>query len=265
MPDRLRRVASPALRGLFGLLAKTTGASFSIEQTSAPLPADGRPIIFAANHTNSEDIPRIVSALGRHTYVVVSSHPDPGTVNRAALNAYGTIWLRRGDKPGAKVSREAAQASAVAKLRSGIDVLIFPEAVWMPRYSWIDGLPMLPFYQGTVNIARSAQAHLVPVVTEYTADHVCHVTFCESFDYDRFGDDSIAATAELRASMAAVKQAMREVWGPSDEAAFMALRADWRKALPALASATCLSIGKPHSQAGCASLARYRSMFDSIN
>lgn len=110
--------------------------------------------------------------------------------------------------------------------------LIFPEAVWNARMVWQDGVPMLPFYRGAVKIANAAGAHIIPVVTEYTPDRVCHVQICGSFDYSGFGDDADAATASLREEMGQVKQQLRDKHGPVTEEDFMAMRAQWRQALP---------------------------------
>lgn len=232
LPDRLRRFSSPALRGLFKAQGRLGGAVALKDADSVNLPDDGRPVILAANHTNSEDIPRIAAVLGRHFYVVAATDGMFGALNKLVCNAYGTIWLERDTSAAAKASRVRAQDTAIAKLRAGVDVLIFPEAVWNARPTWIDGLPMLPLYRGVIAIARAAGAHVIPVVTEYTPDHVCHVNVGESFAYDRFGDDTTAAADALRETMGRTKLALRERYGPISEAAFLDMRTAWRKAYP---------------------------------
>jgi len=231
MPDRLRRAGSPALRTLFRVQALFGGVKLDVDETSAPLPPDGRPIIFAANHTNSQDIPRIACVLNRPFYIVAATDGMFGAVNKLVCNAHGTIWLERDESDAAKASRRRAHDEAVTKLRAGNDVLIFPEAVWNPVLTWTDGLPMLPFFKGVVTIARDAGAHIVPIVTEYTPDKVCHVRVCDPFADDPV-TDPVAATDALRAAMAATKQDLRFRHGPMGVNAYMEMRARWRKAYP---------------------------------
>jgi len=229
IPDRVRRAINPALRGVFGLQARVLGSRVALDPTSAPLP-DG-PVLFAANHTNSEDIPRLAMALRRPFYVVAATDGMFGAVNKVACTLLGTVWLERTGTPQARASRRAAHAKAVATLRRGYDVLIFPEAVWMPRLYWADGRPMLPFFRGAVTIAREAGAPLVPIVTEFTPDRVCHVHIGEPFEYGPYADDTLATHA-LRCQMAATKQALRNGCGGMTEETYLAMRARWRKAYP---------------------------------
>lgn len=228
IPDQLRRTGSPIIRVLFRIQGRFGGSRIHLDESSSPLPNDSRPIIFAANHTNGEDIPRVAIALDRHFYVVIASDPPLDRFSKLVCNTYGSIWLDRRNNELAKATRIAAQRLAVDKLRAGLDVVIFPEAVWNTRLTWIDGKPMLPFYRGVVSIAQSADAHIVPIILEYTADKTCHVNIGPSFDYEPFGDDSITATNALREVMASTKLALRERLTPISEEEFVSMRTKWR-------------------------------------
>jgi lauroyl/myristoyl acyltransferase len=199
------------------------------DSASVPLPTDGRPIVFAANHTNAHDFACIAMGVNRYYY---SMGTDAGLSprQRATLSAYGVIWMDREDNEAAKASRAQATKAAISKLRSGINLLIFPEGVWTPRLTWIDGKALLPFHRGAIFIARFAAAQVVPVVTEYLPDKTCYVNLGAPFDYTRFGNDAGAATDALREVMSQTKQSMRSRLNPTTDEAFVAMRDEWRTA-----------------------------------
>lgn len=230
--DHLHRGINPVLRALFRAQARLAKARIEVDGNSAPLPSDGRSIIFAANHTNGQDIPNIANALSRHFYAVIADDIKYDFITKLVCNLNGTIWLTRGDYPAAKSTRERAQALAVQKLETGNDILIFPEAVWNPCFAWVDGKPMLPFYKGVISIAQLSGAHIVPVITEYDQSNTCHIYLAEPFDYAAYGD-VLSSVSALRAYMAQTKQQIRQSLKPAiDKDVFIEMRASWRRSFP---------------------------------
>ncbi|MCL2317386.1 MAG: 1-acyl-sn-glycerol-3-phosphate acyltransferase [Actinomycetia bacterium] len=234
------RAAWPLTRRLFDLDRQAKHADVIVDDESVPLPPPRHAVLFAANHTNIADVPRIGYALDRPFYTVVARNAAFGVANTLTCYLFGTIWLTGGEAT-SKAKQKLARGQAVSKLRAGHNVLMFPESVMNPCHTWRDGTPLLPFHKGIVAIARTADAELIPVVTEYGPGGACYIRFGAPFDYRPY-DDALSAAAALRDLMGEAKLALRDKYGtaPTKEA-FLALRADWRAAYPFLKPETSVT------------------------
>ncbi|MCL2317385.1 MAG: 1-acyl-sn-glycerol-3-phosphate acyltransferase [Actinomycetia bacterium] len=240
LPERMRRAMYPRVRALCESDLRMRQGRLVVDHTSARLPRDGRAMVFAANHTNIQDIPRLALALNRPFYTIVAGNATYGLVNWLASWAFGTLWLVGGNDSAADANHAKVLRNAIGKLRRGNNVLIFPEAVWNPCYTWSDGKPMLPLHKGLVGMAREGDAHIIPVVTEYDMHNTCYVHICEPFDAGGYPDDVAAITA-LRDVMSEAKSALRTTYrtAPSKEV-FLAMRTRWRSEYPYLAPAVVM-------------------------
>lgn len=113
-----------------------------------------RAVIFASNHQSAFDIP-LFHALMPVGFRWVSkraffSWPFIGR----ALNNMQAIGVTPGSRSGIRRSWE----EAVETLRSGHNVVIFPEGTWGDHEG-----RMLPFQKGVIRIAREANVPVVPI------------------------------------------------------------------------------------------------------
>ena len=108
--------------------------------------------VYVSNHVSNLDAPALFMVLPRVAFVLKQE------LERIPLLGYvmglgGFIYVHRKDRN----SRRMAQQEAVARLREGISVIIFPEGTRSR-----DG-QLLPFRPGPFTIAIEAQASIVPV------------------------------------------------------------------------------------------------------
>ena len=108
--------------------------------------------VYVSNHVSNLDAPALFMVLPRVAFVLKQE------LERIPLLGYvmglgGFIYVHRKDRN----SRRMAQQEAVARLREGISVIIFPEGTRSR-----DG-QLLPFRPGPFTIAIEAQAPIVPV------------------------------------------------------------------------------------------------------
>jgi 1-acyl-sn-glycerol-3-phosphate acyltransferase len=120
----------------------------------APNIPRGTAVVFASNHQSAFDIP-LFHALMPASFRWVSkraffSWPFIGRALRN-MQAIGVVPGNRGEIRGAW--REAVEA-----LKSGHNLVIFPEGTWGDREG-----RMLPFQKGVIRIAREANVPVVPV------------------------------------------------------------------------------------------------------
>ena len=108
--------------------------------------------VYVSNHVSNLDAPALFMVLPRVAFLLKQE------LERIPLLGYvmglgGFIYVHRKDRN----SRRMAQQEAVARLREGISVIIFPEGTRSR-----DG-QLLPFRPGPFTIAIEAQAPIVPV------------------------------------------------------------------------------------------------------
>ena len=169
---------------------------FKIVINNEYLPMNGLPIIFAANHTNSYDIPISINAV-RKPLCVLLGKQRLGFADRFFFFLNGTIYFDRTDRTETRQSKDAM----IKLLRSGRAILWFPEGTW----NLTDNLLMLPMKWGIIEVARAAGAQIIPMALEYDRENmICAVCFGEPI----FGtalDNKAEAIGDLRDAMATLR------------------------------------------------------------
>ena len=128
---------------LSGVKVKLVNREYAFEHPSC---------VYVSNHVSNLDPPALFMVLPRVAFVLKQE------LGRIPLLGYvmglgGFIYVNRKDRD----SRRMAQQEAVARLREGIPLIIFPEGTRSR-----DG-QLLPFRPGPFTIAIEAQAPIVPV------------------------------------------------------------------------------------------------------
>lgn len=141
------------------------------------LPKD-RPIIFAATHGVRDDITACLIAAGRHTFLLFGSleyffHSIEGV----GLWLNGIILVDRKNKQ----SRMASKAKMEYVLKSGSDILMFPEGV----INKTENLPIQKLFPGVYDVAVKSNAIVVPIATIQDGDNV-FTKVGEPFDICRY-------------------------------------------------------------------------------
>lgn len=118
-----------------------------------------KPIIYACTHIGGNDIQRTFEAIKDHAYLFLG---DPRSLYKdvAGLMLYlnGVICLETNNK----TDRFIAKNRAVELLKSGGDLLIYPEGSW----NITDNLPCMKLYTGTVKMALETGAEIIPMAIE---------------------------------------------------------------------------------------------------
>lgn len=120
---------------------------------------DEKPVIFSANHSNSNDFLILGRAIKRHFFVVA----DYTMINDFKVNLInklnGCIYVDRKSKESGKNAFD----QAVDGVQKGYDMLIFPESTW----NLLESVPILPRMWGDIKIAMATGRPIVPVAVEY--------------------------------------------------------------------------------------------------
>jgi 1-acyl-sn-glycerol-3-phosphate acyltransferase len=116
------------------------------------VPASG-PYLVVSNHSSHLDGPALILALPHPVFVVIKKELARVPLWGQAVVALGFIAVDRGDSARAR----AKLAAAIATIRAGRHLLVFPEGTRCPD----DG--MLPFKKGGFHLAVDAQVPIVPV------------------------------------------------------------------------------------------------------
>ncbi len=137
---------------------------------------EGRPVIFACNHSNCHDAPIILHTIGVPCHVLYG---------RQRLNLSDWLFFKMSNaiQVTRHISKQRNKSKECVKkyLLKGRNILWFPEATW----NLTDNLPMLPMRWGIVEVAASTGAQVVPVIMEYDyRNKKCYVDFGETIIYD---------------------------------------------------------------------------------
>ncbi len=206
-------------------LAKTKNA-FSIVVDNDYQPFKDVPIIFAVNHTNCYDFPITATAVRQHVYVLVGKQ-RLGILDRFFFSLNGTIYTDRLDKKDTISAKDAI----VRFLNKGHSICWYPEGTW----NLTDNLLMLPMKWGIIDVARQANAQIIPVALVYDRKSmVCTIRFGrpiageELVDKDEAIDnlrdtmatlrwDLISKSPTLDTSTIDRKQLKKNIWQAVDE------------------------------------------------
>ena len=165
---RFARMLRDAFHPVLMPLAKSA-LTFRIVCDNDYEPLPDRPILFVGNHYCGQDVVIGVNVLRGRVQVVAGKQPLR-PVDEFFFNANGTIFVDR-------KSREdcaACKRAMIAQLRSGQNVLIFPEGT----SNVSDELLMYPMKWGVIDAAQQTGAQIIPMVLDYdkTAKE-CHIRF----------------------------------------------------------------------------------------
>ena len=138
------------------------------------------PVLYAAVHTNFHDVPVIMEAIKKHSYLLASDEVK-GHISGLLFESNGVVYIHRQDKESCK----NASNNVISTLKDGKSVLMFPEGTWNVTPS----SPILNLKWGFVDIAMNANVPIVPIVTEYLDDR-CIIRFGEPIVIDKNSFDS---------------------------------------------------------------------------
>lgn len=160
----LRKIAHPFLLAL-----AQTKITYKLKKENKYIINKNKPIIFAVNHTNSQDIPIACTAIGKHGYLLIGKQ-NLEPLDELFFDLNGAIYVDRSDKNDKKESKRAM----VEYLKKDVPIIMFPEATW----NMTDEKLMLPMRWGIIDIAKEANAQIVPVVIDYDKkEKKCKVKF----------------------------------------------------------------------------------------
>ena len=142
---------------------------------------DNKPVIFSANHSNSNDFPVLVQSIKKHCFALAdfTMINDPAVCLSTRLN--GCVYVDRKSKK----STANAFEQCVEGVKSGYNMVVFPESTWNLTKS----LPVLPRYWGDVKIAQETGSPIIPTIMVYCGK-ICLIKFGERIYVSK--DDSIA-------------------------------------------------------------------------
>lgn len=169
-----RRRLNPLIKSLAGLFMEHKQVfenrnSFSTLAIKATTPDfDGmlpkEPVIWIANHAFKDDIAATILGARRHAYVLFGSLPQLyNSIDGLALYLNGIVLMNRKTS----ASKRLSTKKAVEIIKSGTDLIIFPEGVWNKTPEKL----ALDFWPGVYRISQETGAKVVPMA-HYIKDPV---------------------------------------------------------------------------------------------
>ena len=162
--------------------------------------ATERPCIFAVTHVGKFDIERVFEACNTSCWIF---NGDPETVYRNfdgfSLFTSGVIHIDTESKN----DRKVATKTAIKLLKSGGNLMFFPEGIWNVEPS----IPVLPLYGGIVDIASRSNADIIPVAIEQYGNHF-QINIGQNIkaeDLQRISDSKYELLCFLRDELAKLK------------------------------------------------------------
>lgn len=156
------------LHPLLLTLAKSK-IKYNIEVLNDCNTISGKPIIFVGNHSTSSDFPIVTKVTGRRSYVLVGKQRLP-LADRVFFHLNGVIWVDRKSKSEMSESKRILQEY----LSRGQSIAWFPEGTW----NLTPNLLMLPMRWGIIEVARQADAQIIPLALDYDrGKNLCRVKF----------------------------------------------------------------------------------------
>ena len=157
---------------------------------------DDKPVIYVINHSSFKDTPIICREIYKRGYILAGKQ-NLGFSDWLFFILNGVIWVDRKDKEDMSASKKAM----VEYLKINQHIIMFPESTW----NLTDNLMMLPMKWGVVDIAREADAQIIPVVLEYENNNKkCFIDFGEPIIFDSNSRKS-AAISMLRDTMSTMR------------------------------------------------------------
>ena len=158
------------------------------------------PIIFSANHNCACDIPAISQAVKKHFFILSDYTLINDSTVDLANRLNGVVYVDRKSKR----STRNAYEQCVAGVKSGYNLLIFPESTW----NLTNSLSILPRYWGDVKIAQETGCPIIPTTLVYCGK-ICLIKFGERIYVSK--DDSIAEKdKEVYDAMVTLKKEIKD-------------------------------------------------------
>lgn len=152
-----------------------------IKLNSVDWSVDNKPVIFSANHSNSNDFPSLAQSIKKHFFIMADYTMINDPVVNLANKQNGCVYVDRKSKK----STANAFEQCVEGVKSGYNMVVFPESTWNLTKS----LPVLPRYWGDVKIAQETGSPIIPTIMVYCGK-ICLIKFGERIYVSK--DDSIA-------------------------------------------------------------------------
>lgn len=176
------------------LKCRLSGFSYEIIKNK-PLKIN-KPIILAVTHIGKFDIEIINWAIKWHSYILSGDFERlQGTVDGTFCDLNGAIYFNER----VKEDRISASERMVNILKSGTNLMFFPEGAWNLN----PNRPMNPCYWGIIDVAKKGNAIILPIAIEQYDKHF-KIAFGDYFDVLDYEDKSIAINT-LRDKMATLK------------------------------------------------------------
>lgn len=131
-------------------------------------PNDGGPVIFSANHSNSNDFPIIAKLVKKHFFILADYTMQNDFFVDLLNKLNGCIYVDRASKK----SCMNATNQAIEGVKNGHNMLIFPESTW----NLLPNQLMLPRKWGDLKIAVETKRPILPIVLEYSGFN-CFIKF----------------------------------------------------------------------------------------
>lgn len=187
----LRKILHPIMLGL-----ASTKVKYKIVKENKFIGVANRPIIFAVNHSNSQDIPIACKAIKKHGYLLIGKQPLE-FLDELFFKLNGVVFVDRKDKEDTKLSKDAM----VSYLKNGVNMIMFPEGTW----NMTDQQLIMNMKWGIIDIAKESNAQIIPVILDYDKNKKkCHVKFGDSMLVDEKTNKK-DAIEELRDRMASLR------------------------------------------------------------
>ena len=180
----------------FMMLLTRTKVTYRVETVNTYTPVEGKPIIFAANHSAFQDAPVSLRATKRRSYIFVGKQPLP-FMDWVFFVTTGTLWVDRKIKEDMAATKDAM----IEYLAKGQSILWYPEGTWNLTANKL----MLPMKWGIIDIAQKANAQIIPMALDYDrAAKGCKVKFGVPMTDDALENKS-EAIQNLRDTMATLR------------------------------------------------------------
>lgn len=177
---------------------------FSYEIINDNREKTNRPIIFAITHVGKFDIEVISEAIKDHYYLLSGDYEHiQGIIDAPFLQLNGVIYFNER----IKTDRADASRRMIKHLKSGGNLMYFPEGTW----NISPNLPVLPCYWGIVQIAQAANAIVIPIAAEQYGKHF-KINIGKNFDMQSFGFETEEKTKAINALRDVLATLKWEIW-----------------------------------------------------
>lgn len=171
---KLKKLIHPLLLTLSGTKVKYKLCGLNEIEDIESIKNTNRPIIYVCNHGTSFDIPTAFKIIKEHTLILLAKQ-RLGFEDEIFFNLNGVIFVDRKDKIDTNLSKKAM----IDSLKRKRNILMFPEGTW----NMTDSNLLLDMKWGVINVAKEANALIVPMALDYDRDNmICKYKIGEAID-----------------------------------------------------------------------------------